>query len=86
MRIPAACGLFDAMILQMLSVGEEIGALPEMCRDIAETFESEVDYDLKNLSDTIEPVMILVIGAIVLVLALGVYLPMWDMAGAAKGG
>ena len=85
-RAAAACGLFDAMILQMLSVGEEIGAVPEMCREIAETFEAEVDYELKNLSDTIEPIMIVVIGGIVLVLALGVYLPMWDMAGAAKGG
>ena len=84
-RAATACGLFDSMILQMLSVGEEIGAVPEMCIEIAESFESEVAYDLKNLSDTIEPVMIVLIGGIVLILALGVYLPMWDMAGVAKG-
>ena len=45
-----------------------------------------VDYDLKRLSDTIEPLLIVAIGGIVLVLALGVYLPMWDMAAAARGG
>ncbi len=84
-RAAAACGLFDPLMLQMMAVGEETGTVPDMFREIAESYESEVDYDLKRLSDTIEPVMIVCIGGIVLILALGVYLPMWDMASAARG-
>ena len=83
-RAAAACGLFNPLMLQMMAVGEETGTVAEMFREIAESYESEVDYELKRLSDTIEPVMIVFIGAIVLILALGVYLPMWDMAAAAR--
>ncbi|MCP4005179.1 MAG: type II secretion system F family protein [bacterium] len=85
-KAAASCGLFDPIALQMLSVGEESGELAEMHREIAETYEAEVDYDLRRLSDLIEPMLIVAIGGIVLVLALGVYLPMWDFSSAIKGG
>jgi MSHA biogenesis protein MshG len=51
-----------------------------MLEDVAEFYEREVDYDLKNLSAAIEPIMIVIIGGMVLVLALGVFLPMWNLA------
>ena len=78
-------GLFTPLVLQMLSVGEETGAVEETLSEVAGYYEREVDYDLKTLSDAIEPLMMVFVGALVLVLALGVYLPMWEMASAARG-
>lgn len=77
--------LFTPLVLQMLAVGEETGAVEETLAEVASYYEREVDYDLKRLGDSIEPVMIVLVGAMVLLLALGVYLPMWEMASAAKG-
>ena len=76
----ATSGLFTPLVLQMITVGEESGSLDELLDEVAEYYEREVDHDLKRISDAIEPVMIGVLGGIVLVLALGVYLPLWDMA------
>jgi MSHA biogenesis protein MshG len=83
-RAATASGIFTPLILQMMTVGEETGRIAEMHLQIAESYEAEVDYDLKRLSDAIEPILIVGIGAVVLVLALGVYLPMWDMSTAMK--
>ena len=78
-------GLFTPLVLQMLSVGEETGAVEETLSEVAGYYEREVDYDLKTLGDAIEPIMMIFVGALVLVLALGVYLPMWEMASASRG-
>jgi len=83
LRSAAACGLFTPVVLQMLSVGEETGALDAMLMEVAEFYEREVDYELKNISAAIEPLLIVFIGGIVLVLALGIFLPMWDLSSAA---
>lgn len=85
-RAAAASGLFTPLVLQMMSVGEETGAVTEIHDEIAESYEGDVDYDLKRVSDLIEPIMIVGVGVVVLVLALGVYLPMWDLSSAARGG
>lgn len=79
-RTAAATGMFTPVVLQMLAVGEDTGAVDELMEEVAGFYEREVDYDIKNLSQTIEPILIAVIGALVLVLALGVFLPMWDLA------
>lgn len=79
-RTAAATGMFTPLVLQMLAIGEETGAVDDLLQEVAEFYEREVDYDLKNLSSAIEPVLIVAIGAMVLVLALGVFLPMWDLA------
>ena len=79
-RTAAATNMFSPLVLQMLSVGEETGQVDEMMEEVAGFYEREVDYDVKNLSATIEPVMIVLIGGMVLILALGVFLPMWDLA------
>ena len=73
-------GMFTPLVLQMLAVGEETGGVDEMLAEVAEYYEREVDYDIKNLSAAIEPIVIVFIGVMVLILALGVFLPMWDMA------
>jgi MSHA biogenesis protein MshG len=73
-------GLFPVTVLQMLQVGEESGAVDEMMEQVAEYYEREVAIKIDNLSSLIEPVLIAVIGALVLVLALGIFLPMWNMS------
>lgn len=82
----ATTGLFTPLVLQMLTVGEETGQVDDMMDEVADFYDREVDYDLRTLSDAIEPVLIVAIGAMVLILALGVFLPMWDLASAARGG
>jgi len=83
-RTATATNMFTPLVLQMLSVGEETGQVDELLGEVADYYEREVDYDIKNLSAAIEPVMILVIGGMVLILALGVFLPIWDMASVVK--
>jgi len=78
--------MFSPLILQMINVGEETGQLDEMLDEVADFYENQVDYDLKKISDYIEPILIVFIGVIVLILALGVYLPMWDLASSSKSG
>lgn len=79
-RSATQAGIFTPLVLQMLAVGEETGSIDTMLNDVAEFYEREVDYDLKNLSSAIEPIMIVLIGGMVLVLALGVFLPMWNLS------
>lgn len=80
-----ASGLFTPLVLQMISVGEEAGGVDDMLDEVANFYEREVEFDTKKLSSAIEPIMITVIGVIVLLLALGIFLPMWDLGGAAIG-
>ncbi|MCW8847406.1 MAG: type II secretion system F family protein [Sedimenticola sp.] len=81
-RTAAATGMFTSMVLQMIAIGEETGAVDDLLLETAEHYEREVKYDLARLSDAIEPVIIVIIGGMVLVLALGVFLPMWDLSSA----
>lgn len=78
-------GLFTPLVLQMISVGEETGELNEMLAEVAEFYEREVDYDLGNMSAALEPFLIVAVGVMVTILALGVFLPLWDMAAVAGG-
>jgi MSHA biogenesis protein MshG len=84
-RMAAATGMFPPMVLQMISVGEETGAIDELMLEVAEFYEREVEYDLETLSDAIQPILIVAIGGLVFILALGVFLPMWDLGTAAFG-
>lgn len=83
MRTAAATGLFTPLVLQMLSVGEETGAVDNMLFEVAEYYDREVDFGLNNLSSAIEPILISFIGVVVLIMALGIFLPMWDLASVA---
>ncbi|WP_371376631.1 type II secretion system F family protein [Thalassotalea aquiviva] len=71
--------LFPPLILQMIAVGEETGRVDDLLEHIATYYDEEVEYQLKVLTDRIEPILITFIAAIVLLLALGIFLPMWDM-------
>ena len=79
LRSAVASGIFTPVVLQMIAVGEETGAVDELMEEIAELYTNEVQYELKTLSQQIEPILIVFLGALVLLLALGVFLPLWDL-------
>jgi MSHA biogenesis protein MshG len=85
LRTAVTTGVFTPVVLQMIAVGEETGELDQLLQDVAEMYEREIDYDLKNLSSQIEPILIVFLGVLVLILALGVFLPIWDLGQAAMG-
>ncbi len=79
LRTASAAGVFTPVVLQMIAVGEETGAIDELLEEIAGMYDQDVEYQVKNLSAQIEPILIVAIGGMVLVLALGVFLPIWDL-------
>lgn len=83
-RTAKVTNMFTPLVIQMMAVGEETGQVDELLAEVAGYYEREVDYDIKNLSSAIEPVMIVFIGIMVLILALGVFLPMWDLSSVIK--
>lgn len=83
-RTAANTGLFTPLVLQMISVGEETGAIDQLLDETAEHYQSEVEFEMRRLSDAIEPIVIVIIGIMVAVLALGVFLPLWDLSSAAR--
>jgi MSHA biogenesis protein MshG len=85
-RAAASVGVFTPLVLQMMAVGEETGDLPKLLDEVAEFYEREVDYALKNISAAIEPILIVAVGGMVLVLALGIFLPMWELIAKVGGG
>ena len=82
-RCATATGIFTPMVLQMLSVGEETGELDALLFEIAGMYERETSHSIKGLSSAIEPLLLAVVGAMVLLLALGVFMPMWNLGAAA---
>ncbi|WPC66152.1 type II secretion system F family protein [Rhodoferax ferrireducens] len=84
-RCAAATGVFTPVVLQMIAVGEETGELDNLLFEIAGMYERETDYSIKGLSAAIEPILLAVIAVLVLLLALGVFLPLWNLGQAAMG-
>jgi MSHA biogenesis protein MshG len=83
LRTAVTTGVFTPVVLQMIAVGEETGEIDDLMDEIAAMYEREVDYELKTLSSQIEPILIVGLGILVLILALGVFLPIWDLGKAA---
>lgn len=83
LRTAATTGVFTPIVLQMIAVGEETGELDDLMDEIAGMYEREVEYEIKTLSAKLEPVLIVWLGILVLVLALGIFLPIWDLGKAA---
>lgn len=79
LRTATTTGVFAPRVLQMLGVGEETGEIGRLMSEIADMYEQEVEYELKTLAGRIEPILIMFIGVLILMLALGVFVPMWDM-------
>jgi len=70
---------FPNVVSDMVAVGEETGRLDEMLFKAADYYDEEIDYAIKNLSSAIEPILLVFIAGMVLLLALGVFLPMWNL-------
>ena len=85
LRTAISSELFTPLVLQMVAVGEETGRVDELLEEVGDYYEREVDYDLSTLTARIEPILLVVVAAMVLVLALGIFTPMWDMASAFQG-
>ena len=79
LRAAAASRVFTPVVLQMIAVGEESGTLDELMQEIGDMYQREVEYELKTLSSQIEPILVVCLGVLVLILALGVFLPIWDL-------
>jgi MSHA biogenesis protein MshG len=83
-RAAATQQCFTPLVLQMLTVGEETGQIDEMLVEVADFYEREVDYDVRNLNDLLQPILTVIVAGIVFILALGVLLPMWDLVKLAR--
>lgn len=79
LRTATAAGIFTPVVLEMISVGEETGELDELMTEVADMYEREVDYEIRNLAANIEPMLTVALGVMVLILALGVFLPIWNL-------
>jgi len=86
LRVSKNSELFSTLVLQMIAVGEETGRLEQLLEESADYYEREVDFDLKSLTAKIEPILIGFVAVMVLILALGIFTPMWNMMSAVKGG
>lgn len=84
LRTASVAGIFTPVVMQMIAVGDETGELDDLMQEVAELYEREVDYEVKTLAAQIEPVLIVFLGVMVLILALAVFLPMWDLAQVAR--
>ncbi len=77
---------FPKLVAHMVTIGEKSGAMDDMLLSIQRHYDTEVDITIKNLTSLIEPILTVALGLIVLFLALGIFLPMWDLMRAVKGG
>jgi len=71
---------FSRLVIQMIDIGEQSGSLEQMMGSIAKQYDRDVEYSIKKLSSLIEPIMVMVITGFLLIFALGIFMPMWDMA------
>ena len=83
LRTAMTADIFTPVVLQMIAVGDETGELDDLMLEVAELYERDVDYEVKSLAAQIEPILIVFLGILVLILALGIFLPIWDLGRAA---
>jgi MSHA biogenesis protein MshG len=79
LRTANNAGVFNPLVLQMIAVGEESGALDDLMQEIADMYQRDMEYEIKTLGAQIEPILIVFLGVMVLILALGIFLPVWDL-------
>jgi type II secretory pathway component PulF len=78
--------LFPEMVTQMVSVGVESGRIDEMMDKVADYYDMETNYTIKNLATLIEPLLLVFMGIMVGFIALAIFTPMWSMMEVMKGG
>ena len=72
-------GMFPSAVIQMVAAGEETGKIDELLSHVSDYYDSQVDYTINNLISLIEPILIIILGCGVLFMALGIFLPMWNL-------
>jgi len=78
--------IFPPAVTQMVAIGEETGKMEEMLMKVSNYYDRDVEYAIRNLSTTMEPLLLTVIGGMVLFLALAIFLPWWNLIRVFKGG
>ena len=73
--------VFSPMVAQMVAIGEETGNVDELLLHVSEHYDRQSNYMIQNLTTMIEPILVVILGCVVLVLALAIFLPMWNMIG-----
>lgn len=76
--------LFPPMVVRMIAIGEQSGSLDDMLGSVSNHFDVEVQYAIDGLTSMIEPILTLVLGGAVVIMAFGIFLPMWDLVGAVQ--
>jgi len=84
LRTAMTADIFTPVVLQMIAVGDETGELDDLMLEVAELYERDVDYEVKSLAAQIEPILIVFLGILVTILALAIFLPIWDLASVAR--
>ncbi|MBF0185274.1 MAG: type II secretion system F family protein [Magnetococcales bacterium] len=78
-------GLFPPMVLQMVAVGEQSGQLGDLLQEVARYYDREVEYEMQAMTTLLEPLLIAIVAVVVLILALGIFLPLWNLGSVALG-
>ncbi len=79
LRVAQSSGIFSQLELQMIAVGEETGDINSMLEQVADMYQGEVEHQVEQLSASIEPILLVVMGVLVATLLLGIFLPLWDL-------
>jgi type II secretory pathway component PulF len=78
-------GIFPPVVTQMVAVGEETGRLEDMLLKVSDYYDRDVDYSIRNLSTALEPLLLSLIGGMILLLALAIFMPWWNLINAMQG-
>jgi MSHA biogenesis protein MshG len=78
-RVATTAGIFSSMEIQMIGVGEATGDVEEMLDQIAQIHAEDVTYEVGKLSESMEPILLGIMGLLVGMLLLGVFSPLWDL-------
>ncbi|HEY4484769.1 MAG TPA: type II secretion system F family protein [Nitrospiria bacterium] len=78
--------IFPPVVIQMVAIGEQTGKMEEMLMKVSDYYDQEVEYSIRNLSTSLEPLLLAVIGGVVLFLALAIFMPWWNLINVMKGG
>jgi len=79
-------GIFPPVVIQMVAIGEETGKMEEMLMKVSQYYDRDVDYSIRNLSTSLEPLLLTLIGGAILFLALAIFMPWWNLINVMKGG
>jgi MSHA biogenesis protein MshG len=79
LRVAQTAGIFTPLDLQMIAVGEETGEIDDMLEQVAKMYQSEVEYEVERLGESLEPILLAFLAVLVMILLLGIFLPLWDL-------